>query len=239
MVGAVALSTCTARPGSVRAFAAMSAEELLDEHLDVYDTRDGLSTPEHGEIDLPDGWELLPSGDTFVTRRVKAAGRYWNAWLPRASSRRHRRKLGIFAPSDAIQAAHAAAEQTAAKRENARKHGEASRARAEEKYQGELEEAIVAYLDFAEEHAGLAREIAAEASRRAAVVGSGRVGRTRTLGLEQRAELAARAYIRHELTDYEDDLVDLAVWDDDYLYREVKCFAHVKVDNVLARHRRS
>ena len=215
----------------------MGSEELLDEHLDVYDTHTGLWTPDHGEIDLPGGWELLPSGDSFVTRQVKAGGRYWNVWLPRSRSRRHRRRLGVFAPSDAIEAAWAAAEQTAAKRAKARKHGESSRARAEERYRVELEAAIVAYLGFADEHGELATEIAAEASRRAAVVGSGRVGRTRTISLEQRAELAARAYIRHELTNYEDDLVDREVWDDDFLYREVKRSAQAEVDDVLARHR--
>jgi len=221
----------------VEVLAAVSAEELLDEHLDVYDTRTGLWTPDHGEIELPEGWQLLPSGDAFVSRQVKAAGRYWNAWLPRSRNRRHRRRLGVFAPSEAIEAAQAAAEQTAAKRATARKHGEASRARAEERYQAELEAAIVAYLGFADEHTELAAEIAAEASRRAAAVGSGRVGRTRTISLEQRAELAARAYIRHELTTYEDDLVDREVWDDDFLYREVKRSAQAEVDHLLARHR--
>jgi hypothetical protein len=48
-------------------------------NLDVYDTKEGLWNPEHGSLDLPEGWEFLPTGDTFVTRRVKAAGVYWNA----------------------------------------------------------------------------------------------------------------------------------------------------------------
>ena len=231
------LSTSTGRRRDVGVFAGMSAEELLDEHLDVYDTQTGLWTPDHGEVDLPEGWELLPSGDAFVTRQVKAAGRYWNAWLPRSRSRRHRRRIGVFAPTDAIKAAQAAAEQTAAKRAKARKQGDASRARAEERYRSELEAAIVAYLGFSDEHSKLAAEIAGEASRRAAVVGSGRVGRTKTISLERRAELAARAYIRHELTNYEDDLVDREVWDDDFLYREVKRSAQAQVDDVLARHR--
>lgn len=43
-------------------------------NLDVYDTREGLWNPEHGSVDLPEGWEFLAAGDTFVTRRVKAAG---------------------------------------------------------------------------------------------------------------------------------------------------------------------
>ena len=175
------LSTGTGRAWSVEVLPGMGSEELLDEHLDVYDTHTGLWAPDHGEIDLPGGWELLPSGDSFVTRQVKAGGRYWNAWLPRSRSRRHRRRIGVFAPADAIEAAWAAAEQTAAKRAKARRHGESSRARAEERYRVELEAAIVAYLGFADEHGELATEIAAEATRRAAVVvadGSGGPGRS-------------------------------------------------------------
>ena len=49
----------------------------------------------------------------------------------------------------------------------------------EERYRSELEGAIVAYIGFADEHSELAAEIAGEASRRAAAVGSGRVGRTK------------------------------------------------------------
>lgn len=33
-------------------------DELLAEHLDVYDTRTGLWNPDHGDIEIPDGWEL-------------------------------------------------------------------------------------------------------------------------------------------------------------------------------------
>jgi hypothetical protein len=52
----------------------------VDEHdlsalsLDVYESKQGLWNPEHGELELPAGWEFLPSGDTFVTKQVKAAG---------------------------------------------------------------------------------------------------------------------------------------------------------------------
>ncbi|MGH9064996.1 MAG: DUF2293 domain-containing protein [Acidimicrobiales bacterium] len=54
--------------------------------------------------------------------------------------------------------------------------------------------------------------------RRPAEVGSGRVGRTRTLSVHERAALAARAPIRHRCTYYEDRLAN-GVWDDEYLYR--------------------
>ncbi|MDP1794083.1 MAG: hypothetical protein Q8K63_08095 [Acidimicrobiales bacterium] len=39
-------------------------------HLEVYDTESGLWHPELGEFDLPDGWDVLPAGDAFLTRRM-------------------------------------------------------------------------------------------------------------------------------------------------------------------------
>jgi hypothetical protein len=71
---------------------------------------------------------------------------------------------------------------------------------------GELEDAIVRFLAFASEYQEFAQRIAKETALRAAVVGSGRVGRTRQLTLEERAALSARAYIRHSFTSYHDDL---------------------------------
>lgn len=93
------------------------------------------------------------------------------------------------------------------------------------------------FLDFETSHRALAEQIADEASARAAVVGSGRVGRTRTIALEERAALAARAYIRHRLTSYEDHLAEPTVWDDTFLYREVRAAAQRAVDDFLASHR--
>jgi hypothetical protein len=50
--------------------------------------------------------------------------------------------------------------------------------------------------------------------------------------------LAARALIRHRYTDYGDRLAQ-EVWDDDFLYREVKADAHRVVDDFLEQHRPS
>ena len=214
-----------------------SPEELLQEHLDVYDTRDGPWNPDHGEIEIPEDWDLLPAGDAFVTRTVKAAGVYWTAWKPRTRQRPHRRIIGVWAPRSTIEAARAAAEATDETRARQRKQGEAHRQRREDSYQAELRSAILAFLDFDEAHRSLADHIAHDASARAAVVGSGRVGRTRKLTLDERAALAARAFIRHRLTTYEDDLAEQVVWDDDFLYREVKAAAQQAVDDFLAEHR--
>jgi hypothetical protein len=214
--------------------------DLTAEHLDVYDTRQGPWNPEHGEIEVPDDWDFVPSGDAFVTRTVKAAGVYWLSWDPRSRSRPHRRLRGLWAPNEAIAAAQAKAEETAAKRAKGRESGARQRERQEERYRDELREAILVFLAFAPQHVRLAEGIAGEASAHAAVVRSGRVGRTRLIPIAERAALAARAFIRHRHTTYEDELDRLAFrdgWDDDYLYREVKASAQLAVDQFLETHR--
>jgi hypothetical protein len=210
--------------------------------LDVYETKQGLWNPDHGELELPADWEFLSSGDAFVTRRVKAGGVYWNAWRPRGQNRPHRRRLGLFAPAAAISQARADAEVTAQRRARQRVVSARSRDKAEEAYRQEFRAGVLAWLEFAPEHAALAEEIADATAERAVVVGSGRVGRTRLLPLEERVALAARATIRHRFTDYDDRLVGLDPSDaviDDFEYRIIKQSAHDDVDDFLDTHRRS
>jgi hypothetical protein len=218
---------------------AAPAAAITDLHLDVYDTRDGPWSPEHGDPEIPDDWQFLPTGDAFLTRTVKAAGRYWLSWQPRSRHRPHRRLLGLWAPVESIRAAEERAKQTADKRATARTVNARSRARGEQRYQEQLHQAVLAFLDFAPTHAELADQIATETAAHAAVVGSGRVGRTQLLTLEDKARLAARAHIRHQYTSYEDQLGDVPfeAWDEDDLYREIKGAARDAVDDFLDHHR--
>ncbi len=196
--------------------------------------------PEQGELEVRSGWEFLAAGDAFVTRRVKAAGAYWTVWRPRSKNRAHRRKLGLFAPAETIETARAAAADTAQRRAKQRVAGARQRDHAEDKYRAEFELAVRTWLDFSPQHATLADEIAAAAADQAVVVGSGRVGRTKTLTLDERAELAGRAYIRHRFTDYDDHLVgidSLDSEDNDVEYREIRHNAHRAVDAFLLVHR--
>jgi hypothetical protein len=219
----------------------MDDGDIAQLQLDVYMTREGPWNPEHGDIEIPKDWDFLPSGDAFVTRRVKAAGTSWVAWRPRGSNRPHRRRLGLWAPKAAIEEAWAEATATKEQRAKQRERGARSRERQEVAYRDELADAIRRFLGFAPEHAELADEITSEAATRAAVVGSGRVGRTRTLSLDDRAALAARALIRHRYTNYEDDLFDASMedpWDEGFWYREIKAEALRSVDNFLDEHRK-
>ena len=129
---------------------------------------------------------------------------------------------------------------TATQRSKHREHSARSRAKLEAQYRDELEDAIRRFLAFAPENVDLADQIAREAATRAAEVGSGRVGRTQMLSLEQRASLAARAVIRHRHTSYEDDLFDASMddpWDEGFWYQEIKTEAQRAVDHFLNRHR--
>ena len=216
--------------------------------LDVYETQDGHWNPDHGDLEVPPGWEFLASGDAFMTRRVKAAGRYWLAWLPRTRSRQHRRLVGLWAPSTTIDEARSAAEQSATARARKRVVNARGRAVHEERYRDDFTSAVVAFLDFAPEHAALGQEIAFSVAAHATVISSGRVGRARQVPLDERAELAARAFIRHRYTDYERDL-DTVIYDDEFdsavvvsaidddLYRALKQDAAISVDHFLNQHR--
>ncbi len=114
--------------------------------------------------------------------------------------------------------------------------------RVEADYQTELRGTVLAWLDFTPEHQDLAARIADGAAAQATVVGSGRVGRTKTLSVDERAVLAARAYIRHHHTDYHDrlDNANVGIGDDidDDDYREIKRAAHDAVEAFLDAHRR-
>ena len=224
----------------VDAIAGAAPVDLTVQHLDVYDTRDGPWNPDHGEVEIPDGWEFLPTGDAFVTRAVKATGRYWLCWQPRSRHRSHRHLLGLWAPFEVIAAAGQRAPETADKRAKARHVAAGSRARRNEKYEQELRDAVVAFLDFPPSHAELAKQIAAATAAHAAVIGSGRVGRTQRLTLEEKAALATRAHIRHRHTRYEDELdkIPIKAWDEDDLYREIKGAAHDAVNDFIDQHRR-
>jgi hypothetical protein len=214
--------------------------DLTALQLDVYMTRDGPWNPDHGEVEIPESWKFLPSGDAFATRRVKATGTFWVAWRPRGRNRPHRRKLGLWAPENAIDAAEAEAAATEEERAKRREQGARSRERQEDAYRVEFADAIRRFLAFTPEHSGLADEIAAEAAIRAAEVGSGRVGRTRALTLDERGALAARALIRHRYTRYDDDLFDASMedpWSEDFWYREIRAEAQRAVDEFLTQHR--
>jgi len=191
---------------------------------------------QYGNIEIPQGWEFLSTGDAFITRQVKSKGPYWVGKKP---AKRYTRTLGIWAPKENIETAKKLAEETIARRQVKRIISRKQRERQEAKYRERFAKAVYEYLSFAPKYEKLACDIAEAVSGHATEVGSERVGRTRKLSLEEKAMLAARAYIRHNYTSYDDQLLEFgfALERGDFLYQEVKGEAQEAVDEFLIRHR--
>ena len=217
-----------------------ASAELEKEILTIYASRSeeegDFWTPEYGNVDIPHGWEFLPRGEAYVTRKVKQ-GPHW------ILKGRYNRKggytpvKGLYAPAQAIAAAQAEATATAAKREQVRRKAQLRREKTDERYQEEFEQACLDFLDFASAHTDLAREIASSTAHWACEKHSGRVGRTSLIDLQEKAALAVRAHIRHRYTDYEDNLPSFYDYCNDELYREVRADAHLQVTRFLEKHR--
>ena len=152
---------------------------------------------------VPDGWILLLPGDAALTRRVKAAGDHW---VVQEKKGRKVFSRGVWGPSATVERIR---EELAAERSTdgyARR--QESNARRREKVQGEYVEdffgAVVSFLAFHPDHTLLAEQLAKAVTDHATPVGSGTVARTRRIPIEQRAEAAVIAWMRHQTTGYDD-----------------------------------
>ncbi|WP_437187898.1 DUF2293 domain-containing protein [Planctomicrobium sp. SH668] len=151
---------------------------------------------------VPEGWIVLPPGDAALTRRVKAAGPTW------AAQKKKGRKifsLGIWAPVERIEAIR---QQLEAERSTpAFAKRQASNAVRREKKQSEYVEdfrgAVLSFLNFAPLYRDQCEQLATAVTDLATPVGSGTVARTERIPIEQRAESAVIAWLRHQTTGYD------------------------------------
>ncbi len=154
-------------------------------------------------LTVPASWALLPPGDAGLTRRVKAAGPTWTV------QEKVGRKLfsrGVWADQSVIEESKQAIAVERADPAYARKQA-AARARREKKQEAYVEDfrcAVLAFLAFDPKHAALAEELADAVTRHATPVGSGTVARTPRIPIEERAESAVIAWMRHQTTTYDD-----------------------------------
>src|SRR6516162_4772836 len=153
-------------------------------------------------LTAPEGWGLLPPGDAALTRRVKAAGEHW------VVAEKKGRKVfsrGVWAPAATIERIRAELDAERST-ENFAKKKEAD-ARRREKAQAEYVEdfhgAVLAFLGFHQNYADLADKLARAVTEHATPVGSGTVARTKRIPVEQRAEAAVIAWLRHQTTAYD------------------------------------
>lgn len=203
--------------------------------------QDGVREERFGTIiRVPEKWTFLKAGNPLFTRRVKSRGEYW---IYKNREGRYSRIIGLLAPSTIIEEEHKKVEQEQGSETYLRRFQAQRRRqnRQEEQYSEELKAAMIRYLDLAPEYTELAHNIASEAAYQATEVGSGRVGRTRSLSLEEKARLAVRAYIRHKYTGYEKQLEILGIplKQTDSLYQEIKGEAAESVDAFLGSYRKS
>jgi hypothetical protein len=159
-------------------------------------------------LTAPDDWELLPPGDAALTRRVKAAG---PSWTVQQKKGRKTFSLGVWAPADRIAALRLELESERGTDAYAKRRASstARRQRAQSAYVEDFQGAVLAFLNFSAIHAELARRLANAVTEHATPVGSGTVARTRRIALEQRAESAVIAWLRHHTTAYDNMKIPL------------------------------
>ena len=158
---------------------------------------------ERGAIEaLPPDWDLLPPGDAALSRRIKQDGPTLTVIEVKGRKRFSR---GIWAPRDRIDALRAelAAERQDPAYQRQLDAGRRRRAAAQESYQVDFQQAIVAFLDFHPRHRLAAETLASLITEHATPVGSGTVARTQRIPLGERAEAATIAWLRHQTTGYD------------------------------------
>lgn len=153
-------------------------------------------------VSPPADWACLPPGDAGLTRRVKAAGPSWQVIEKRGNKSFSQ---GLWAPANNIANARMALEQERATPQYARRREADTRRRAEQQqlYVGEFALAVLQFLNFSETYSGLALQLADRVAAHATPVGSGTVARTERIPIEERAEAAVIAWLRHQTTTYD------------------------------------
>ena len=150
----------------------------------------------------PDGWVLLPPGDAALTRRVKVAGEHWVVQEKKGRKLFSRGVWAAAATIDRIRTELEAERSTEAY--SKRKVADARRRdTVHASYVEEFEAAVLAFLAFHPAHGDLATRLARAVTVHATPVGSGTVARTKRIPVEERAEAAVIAWMRHQTTAYD------------------------------------
>ena len=154
-------------------------------------------------VDMPEGWEFIPSGDPALTRRLKAAANDY--WIVKRKIGRKEFGVGLCVPKGL---AEGIAEQLKTERETPEyqrklEAGRRRREKEQEEYQEDFEQAVLQFLHFHNRYRELAAKLAKTITEFTTPVGSGTVARTQRIPIEQRARAAVIAWMRHNTTDYD------------------------------------
>jgi hypothetical protein len=184
-------------------------------------------------LTVPDGWTLLSPGDAALTRRVKEVGDHW---LVQEKKGRKIFSRGVWAPAAIIDRIRAELKVERSTEGYAKK--KEANARRRDKTQAEYVEdffgAVVTFLAFHPTYADLADRLARAVTAHATPVGSGTVARTKRIPVEQRAEAAVIAWMRHQTTSYD----GMAIPRIKGKRREVRRMLAQRSQELLGRYRR-
>jgi hypothetical protein len=145
---------------------------------------------------------LVPPGDAGLTRRVKAAGATWTV---KEKVGRRTFSRGVWAHGPTVESIRRRLAAERATPEYAQKQQASARRREREQaeYVAEFRGAVLSFLAFHARHASLAQRLADAVAAHATPVGSGTVARTERIPVEERAEAAVIAWMRHHTTAYD------------------------------------
>lgn len=196
-------------------------------------TPNTVRTSDGKVLDVPEGWALLPPGDAGLTRRVKAAGDHW---VVQEKVGRKVFSRGLWAPSATIDWIRAELEAERSTDAYAQKQEAAARRRekAQAEYVEDFHGAVLAFLAFHPDHSDLADRLARAVTEHATPVGSGTVARTQRIPIEQRAEAAVIAWMRHQTTGYDGMVIPRIKGE----RREVRRMLARRSQELLRRYRR-
>src|SRR5262249_10905354 len=144
---------------------------------------------------------------------------------------------GVWADAATIDRIRAELEVERSTESYAKRQASAARRRDETQagYVEDFFEAVVSYLAFHPDHAELARQLARAVADHATPIGSGTVARTKRIPVEQRAEAAVIAWMRHQTTAYD----SMRIPRERGRRREVRRMLAERSKNLLQRYRRA
>jgi hypothetical protein len=151
----------------------------------------------------PADWILVLPGDAGLTRRIKAAG---PTWTVQEKVGRRTFSRGVWASKSTVESIRRDLAAERATPEYAAKQAAASRRRDREQaeYVTDFRAAVLQYLAFHPRYRDLAVRLATAVATHATPVGSGTVARTERIPIDERAEAAVIAWMRHQTTAYDE-----------------------------------
>ncbi|MDA0283745.1 MAG: DUF2293 domain-containing protein [Planctomycetota bacterium] len=161
-----------------------------------------VRTADGAVLQIPDDWAFLLPGDAALTRRVKASGDHW---VIQEKKGRKTFSRGVWAPAATIDGIRTDLEVERSTDAYAKRKAADARRRdkTQSVYVEDFQGAVVAFLGFHPNHHELAQRLAFAVTQHATPVGSGTVARTKRIPIEQRAEAAVIAWMRHQTTAYD------------------------------------